>query len=432
MTPVSWAILIATALSCFFAACNYALLGFSRRRLQELLEARGLEHRLVTLDDRRDGLMLMTGLFRTICNLALLLAMIALFAPPNEPHRWTQLLSAFLISGLIIAVVGVAIPVSWSRYGAEALLARALPLLNVLYIGMTPIMAVLHLFDPVIRRLLGVPLPEEGDDAPAAEQEILDAVSEGEKSGLVDQSQKEMIEAVVEFPNLTVDQVMTPRTEVEGVPLGSSLPEVKRIVAEVGHSRIPVYEDDLDHIVGILYVKDLVPLLGEALTELDIRKYLREAIFVPETKTVRDLFKQFKQSNVHIAIVLDEYGGTAGLVTIEDILEEIVGDIRDEYEKKEDARPGITRLDDHNWEVAARVYVDDFNSELGVEIPDEEDYDTLGGFVFATLGHIPAAGETFDFGGLRFTVTNAEKTRVNTLRVEQLQRDEVPASEATD
>jgi putative hemolysin len=426
-----WVAVIAALFSCFFAACNYALLDFSRRKLAEIFEERGMPERFSEIEEARDGLTLMTGLLRTVSNLVLLVAMIALIAPPQQPHHWGDLLIALVLSGFIIGIVGVAIPVSWSRYAAEPLLARTLPLLRFIYRVLTPVMAGLHLFDPIVRRLLGVPVAVEGDPEPV-QQEILDAVSEGEKSGLMDEAQKEMIEAVVDFPSITVDQVMTPRTEVAGILASSSMEDVKRFVADVGRSRIPVYEEDLDHIVGILYVKDLISFVGQTLPEpFDIRKHVREAMFVPETKTVRDLFGQFKQANVHIAIVLDEYGGTAGLVTIEDILEEIVGDIRDEYEKKADKKPGITQLGENTWEVAARVYVDDFNDELKVELPDEEDYDTVGGFVFATLGRIPDTGETFEYDGLRFTIIDAEKTRVNTLRVEMLKHDEVgvPADE---
>lgn len=420
-----WIVLITALLSCFFGACNYALLDFSRRRLMDLLETRGLERRAVALEKYRTGLLLMTGLLRTVCNLVLLMAMVAWIAPPDVSHNWGLLVTALVLSALVIAVAGVAIPVSWSRYAAEPLLARTLPMLRGFYVVLSPLMRAMHLFDPIVRRLLGVP-PTADDDATPLEQEILDAVSEGEERGLVDEDQKEMIEAVVEFPSITVDQIMTPRTEVQGIPLGATLDEIKRIFADAGHSRMPVYEDDLDHIAGVLYVKDLIPMLGSAPPgPLELRKILRDAVFVPETKTVRDLFAQFRHSNVHIAIVLDEYGGTAGLVTIEDIVEEIVGDIRDEYEKVSEEPPLIRRIDDRTWDVHARVYVDDFNDELAAQLPDEEDYDTVGGFVFATLGRIPAAGESFDYHNLRFTVTDAEKTRVNTVRVELLKPDEV-------
>ena len=422
-----WIAVVSALLNCFFSAANYALLDFSRARLTEMLESRGQRRRLDQILEMQDGLLLLTAIARTLFNLLIMLAMLAAFLPTDRGIVWSDLVLPLIVAGLIIAVFGVAIPLSWSRHAAEPLLAASMPVLRPLYVVSKPLLIVLHWFDPLIRRLLGVPLTPL--DTTPVEQEILDAVTEGEKSGAVDEEQKEMIEAVVEFPTLTVEQIMTPRTDVEGIEVNSSLDDVKRIVVEIGHSRIPVYEGDLDHIVGMLYVKDLIGLLGApAGNGFDLRTILREAVFVPETKPLRDLLAQFKASKVHMAIVLDEYGGTAGLITIEDVLEEIVGEISDEYERPE-PEPSIHRISERAVEVDGRVYVDDVNDELGIEIPDDEDYDTIGGFVFSTMGRIPEAGETLKFEDMLITITDAEKTRVNKVRIERL--DAAAAEPAT-
>jgi CBS domain containing-hemolysin-like protein len=413
-----WIAVVGALLSCFFSATNYALVDFSRARLLELLQSRGKEQRLEQLLAMADGLLLLTATLRTICNLFVLVGLVAVFIPRDLGISWFGLLIPTLIAVGIIAVFGVAIPVSWSRHAAEPLLATSFPLLRVLHIVTKPLVAVLHWFDPLMQRLLGVP-PAHEDDTSPMEQEILDALSEGEKTGMVDEDQKEMIEAVVEFPTLTVEQIMTPRTEVEGIDVVSTLETVKDFVAKAGHSRVPVYEGDLDHIVGVLYVKDLIALLGAEPNGFDLRQFVRPAVFVPETKLLGDLLGQFKASKVHMAIVLDEYGGTAGLVTIEDVLEEIVGEIQDEYEPPEPDSP-IHRIDEKVAEVEGRAYVDDVNDELDCDIPDDEDYDTIGGFVFSTLGRIPEVGESFDYQNLRITVTDAEKTRVNRVRIERI------------
>ncbi|MBI1371126.1 MAG: DUF21 domain-containing protein [Planctomycetes bacterium] len=431
MTLAHWIAFVSVVMSCFYTANNYALLDFSRSRLAALLKARGREAWVDHLDEFHDGMILITALMRTMANVAILLAMIAWITPPQEQHTWTDLGAAVVVAAVLMMVFGVAVPLSWSRHAAEPLLAFSLPILHVTYVLLRPLMAVLHAFDPLVRRLLGVPANLD-DDATEAEQEILDAVSEGEKSGLVDEEQKEMIEAVVEFPTTTVEQIMTPRIAIEGVSADATLADIKAFVSEAGHSRVPVYEGDLDHIVGILYVKDLIPLLGAATAEsFNLRKMLREAVFVPESKPLRDLLGQFKASKVHLAMVLDEYGGTAGLVTIEDVIEEIVGEIHDEHEPVDEEMPAIERVDPTVFEVDGRVRIDDVNDELQVSIPEDEDYDTIGGFVFATLGRIPDMGESFDYDNLRITISEAEKTRVAKVKIEVLDRTEQP-SEATE
>ncbi|MBI1371186.1 MAG: DUF21 domain-containing protein [Phycisphaera sp.] len=429
---MNWPLLtaiIAGLLTCVFTAVNYALMDFSRLQLTDLLTRRGRGDRADTLINASDGILLLTSLARTLMNVLILGACMLMFAPPNEASSVHAIVLALGVAGLVIMVFGGAIPVSWARYGAEPLLARAMPTLYVLYRVTAPAMAPFHWLDPVVRRLLGVPKPTADDRSPV-EQEILDAVSEGEKSGLVDEDQREMIEAVVEFPNITVEQIMTPRTDIEGITADSSLEDVKRFIGEAGHSRIPIYEGNLDHIVGVLYVKDLIPLLGDnGDTPFKLTDHLREAVFVPETKSLTNLLEQFKASKVHLAIVLDEYGGTAGLVTFEDVLEEIVGEIHDEYEPPE-PEPSVDRIEDHIFEADGRVSIDELNDEAELSLPEDEDFDTVGGFVFATLGHIPDTGESFEYENLRITVTDAAKTRVNRVRIEVIDRAATESAEA--
>jgi CBS domain containing-hemolysin-like protein len=358
-----------------------------------------------------------------VLNLLILVGTVAFFAAPGAPGKnWVDLLWAFVLAGALISVFSVAVGYYWGIHAAEPLLAVSLPMLHAAYLVLRPLVSPLRFIDPLVRRLLGVSRMTP-DDASEIEQEILDVVTEGEMTGLVDRQQKHMIEAVVEFGDTTVDEVMKPRTEVEGIEVSTCLDDVIRFAREAGHSRFPVYEDNLDRIVGVLYVKDLLDRLGaDTQHPFDLRQVVRDAVFVPESKTLRDLLAEMQQEKVHMALVLDEYGGTAGLVTIEDILEELAGEIQDAYEPENEPEPTITRIDDRTAEADGRVYVDDLNEELHVEIPEDEDYDTVGGFVFSTLGHIPEPGETFDHENLRVTVLEAEKTRVNRIRVEVLNR----------
>lgn len=429
-----WIAILAGLLSGFFSAAHQALLDFSPSRLADLLRERNLTRRGRILD-RLDDLLLLTAALRAVLNLTVLVMMLAYFAPPTQQHGWGDFAAAFLAAGAIIVVLTVAIPISWARHAAEPLLLSALPVLHACRNILWPLLFILRGLDPAVRRALGATKPD--DDRTPLEQEILDAVTEGEKSGLVDESQKEMIEAVVEFPTIDCDEIMTPRTDIIGIDVEASMDEVKKTIAEAGHSRYPVYQGDLDHIVGVLYAKDLLQFVGSnGDRPFELRQVVREALFVPETKSLRDLLSEFQANRVHIAIVLDEYGGTAGLITIEDIIEEIVGEIEDEYETDTDSEPEIRRTHPHIAEVDARMHIDDVNDELGIELPEDEDYDTIGGFVFSTLGHIPSIGEAFDYANVRITVTDAEKTKVKRLIIERTdgehESDEQPSAHAAD
>jgi putative hemolysin len=253
-------------------------------------------------------------------------------------------------------------------------------------------------------------------------------VKEGQKEGVVDQQEREMIESVIEFRDTQVGQIMTSRPEIVALELGASLSEVKRTLEESGHSRLPIYNGTLDHIVGMLYARDLLKHLGQPPEQFDIRTAIRPAVFVPEIKPLRDLLRDFRQQKVHIAIVADEYGGTAGLVTIEDILEELVGEISDEHEPLEPS--SLKRIDERTADVDARMYLGDVNRRLGLKLPEDAGYETLGGFVSVTLGRIPAEGTTFEHEGVRFTITSAEPQKVNRVKVELPGKEAVPAVKA--
>ena len=412
--------LIAAIFSCYFAASTVALRTFSRTRLAELLEERGREDQYDRFINEWPRILLTASMIRVAANLVALLATLHAVTGMLPGHYpIVQYAVAFGAAGLLISVFGVAIPSSWGRYRTEHLLVTSLPILRVGMLVAYPFIRVLGAFDPIVRRISGTDEQDDGD-SPLTD-EILSVVEEHEHEHEVrfDEDQKDMLEAVLSLSTTTAAQIMTPRTDITGIEVSNSLAQILQIIRDEGHSRIPVYEDDLDHLLGILYVKDLVQFLG-ASEKLNIRSVLREPFMVPESKQVSKLLAEFKAQKIHIAIVLDEYGGTAGLVTIEDILEEIVGDIEDEYEPDEE-RPTITRTHDHSADVDARVRVDDLNDELDLELPEDEDYETVGGFVVYKLGRIPEAGESFDYDGMRLTVLDAEKTKVKLVRIEQLE-----------
>ncbi len=249
------------------------------------------------------------------------------------------------------------------------------------------------------------------------EEEIHSLIDEGEQEGVINQEEHAMIDAVLDLGDTKVREVLVPRTEMITLEKDSSLESALETIIEAGHSRIPVYDGDIDNIVGILYAKDLLKSWGCTSEEIDLLSKIRKAFFVPESKAVNELLKEFKTKRVHMAIVVDEYGGTSGLITIEDILEEIVGEIQDEYDLEE--MVSCRKLDDGSIMFDARYPIDDFEEETGVVL-EKGDYDTLGGFVIRFLGHVPVIGEQFTFSTVEFVVEDADARRVSKIRVRKL------------
>jgi CBS domain containing-hemolysin-like protein len=237
---------------------------------------------------------------------------------------------------------------------------------------------------------------------------------------LLEEDAREMIEGVIELSDVQVSEVMTPRTDMVSIPTSLTWLEVLQTVTRIGHTRIPVYEKTRDDIVGVLYTKDLLPVLvqGNAEPTPSWPSLLRDAYFVPETKTVDVLLQEFQRTRNHMAVVLDEYGGVSGLVTLEDVLEEIVGEIVDEYDM--DLVDGIKQVDDSTAEVMGKVHIDEINERLGLELPDGGDFDTIAGFVFSELGHVPVEGEEMKWKNVHITVLEATARRIECVRIEIL------------
>ena len=240
--------------------------------------------------------------------------------------------------------------------------------------------------------------PQRADEE-SIEEEIRTIVSEGHREGLLEEEAREMIEGVIELGDVSVSHIMTPRTEIHMIQVDTPWEEVVESVIDSGHTRVPVYGNSRDEIVGILYSKDLLPELAKSADEPSrpLTDLLRKPLFVPETKPVDDLLNFFQKSRTHIAVVLDEFGGVSGLVTIEDVLEEIVGEIDDEYDQK--AEEEIRKIDDDVCEALGRAHVDEINAMMGFDLPENEDFDTIGGFVFAEFGRVPAVGRIDHLAG---------------------------------
>lgn len=417
MDPVTWLIIAACLLGCYFAACHTALKTFSRRRLAERLEAQDKSKLAEHFIERVDAMLLMSGVLRIAFSTAIALGVLRVIErSANFDSPWADYAVAFVVVALLLSVFIVAIPTSWARYSRETLLSVSAQPLLFLTIGFAPIAVALHLIDPMVRRISGVDLI--GDNDNDLSEEVLSTIEQHDTDEEIDQTQRDMVEKIIELGDRSSGEIMTPRTDVDGLEAVGGLMQVREAVLQIGHSRIPVYEESLDNIVGVLYVRDLVQFVGSE-EDFKLKNLLREPFLVPESKPVLDLLAEFRQKKIHLAIVLDEYGGTAGLITIEDILEEIVGEIQDEYEEDE-VEPAIQNIEEGVSEVDARVEIPNLEDHLGIDLPEDRDYDTVGGLVFAELGRIPEEGEEFENQGHRFIVTAAERTKVLKVRVEKI------------
>jgi CBS domain containing-hemolysin-like protein len=409
-----WAVLAALVVVLLFSSTiSLALRMPFRTRIGDVLSKSGREAELKKLVERLPQLSLANGTLRSGSVIGVVLVIVALLDGYGAQGPWLRYGAGFGVSWAVVLVFGVAIPAAWARYAGESLLAVMLPPLHALRVVLSPLVALLRIFDELVRRLAGVPLQTAQSQADELEREILNVVSEGEMRGAVDEEEKEMIESVIDLRDTQVEAIMTPRTEVAAADKKVTLAEIKELIAESGHSRIPVYEGTIDNILGVLYAKDL--LSREEGQDFEATELMRSALFIPETKLLRDLLHEFQERKVHIAVVLDEYGGTAGLVSIEDILEELVGEIVDEYEPEEPA--AVRRIDDNTVEVDARMRIDDINDQLDIELPEDEDYETIGGFVFSTLGKIPKVGERCAHDNIGIQVIAAEPRRITRLRL---------------
>jgi magnesium and cobalt transporter len=256
---------------------------------------------------------------------------------------------------------------------------------------------------------------------PWSREEIQDIIQKSETD--IDAEEKSMLAGVLEVSETQVRDVMIPRSQMVVIDIDDDIDEMIRVIVESGHSRFPVMGEDRDEVLGVLLAKDLLRYFGrKAGQEVPIRKLLRAAAVIPESKRLNALLKEFRASHNHMAIVVDEYGGVSGLLTIEDVLEEIVGEIDDEHDPEEDAyiRPDGDRNGKRCFAVRALTRIEDFNEFFECELSDEE-YDTVGGLVMHELGRLPRRGESIDFGGFEFSVTKADKRRIGALRVQRLE-----------
>lgn len=284
--------------------------------------------------------------------------------------------------------------------------------LQLFYRIFQPAIWVLNGFSNFMLRMVGIHPPSEAERVHSPEELRL-LLSEGTKSGVIDQMERELIDRIFEFTDTRAKEVMVPRTDVVAIDMKTPHDKLIKIVTEEGYSRMPVYEGTIDHIVGVIYTKDLITLL-EHRDLIVLHDIIRPAYFVPDTKKISQLMQEFQQKKIHLAIVVDEFGGTEGIITMEDILEEIVGEIHDEYDE---VLKEVEASADGSFLVNARMPIGEFNERFGCDVPEDSDYETVGGFLHKLTGRILDVSETTQYKGLTFTLITKSERRMRQIKV---------------
>jgi CBS domain containing-hemolysin-like protein len=406
--------LIAGSVSFVFTLGEAALQNYSAARLLARARRRGSEDRVRVFLDEDERILLSCLTIALLSKTVFVLAVFAWVRGDETPADTLMMVKAGAVALAALLTIGRVLPLFIGRMFAEEILSGLRVFLVVSHRIFRPVTWLLTGMGRVTERLAGRKLARDGLEE--IEDEILSAVEEGEAEGVLREEEAELIERALELRDADVADCMTPRTRIFALELGTPLPDAIRRIAEAGHSRVPVFRKTLDEVAGVLYAKDVLKLWeSREAPPPSLARLARKPFFVPETKKIGTLLDEFKRTRVHMAIVLDEYGGTAGLITIEDILEELVGEIADEYDKPVDV-PLVQELPDGRVEVDAKLHVDDLGGIFETELPSQ-DFDTVAGLVVTFLGRVPPPGEQFDWLGLHFEVVEANERAVNRVRV---------------
>lgn len=397
-------------LSAFFSAAESALMSVSKVKIRHAMQEGDDRARTVDLLLKNPSKLLTTILVgNNVVNISS-----SALATTLAMHIWGAqgpIISAVVMT-FIVLIFGEIAPKTFATQNSEKIAYFSSPYLVFLSALIKPLIKVLVKITNLIVKIAG---GDPNQERPfVTEDEIIRFVNVGEEEGVIEEGEKEMIHSIFEFDDTVVREIMVPRIDIVAVEVDTPLSEVVTIIIKNGHSRIPVFIETVDNIVGILYAKDLLKFIHTDFGGITIEQLMRRAYYVPESKKVNQLLSELRLEKVHMAIVLDEYGGTAGIVTIEDLIEEIVGDIQDEYDVEDVDYSFISNTE---LVVDAGMPIDEFNDLLNVSLP-EEDYDTVGGVVLSILGHVPTSGEELAHDNLLFTIQEMAGHRILKIHVQ--------------
>ncbi|MEK9657696.1 MAG: hemolysin family protein [bacterium] len=406
--------------SAFFSSAETAVTAINRVKLKSLIENSGKKAiALAKILEKPRNLITAILIGNNVANVAAsAMATAVSLKVLKKVGVEGQAVSLALVTGLmtfIILVFGEITPKTMAIRHPTRWALRITPILFTLMMVFKPAIILFNIISKGISAVFQV--PEENFQRLFTEEDLRSAIKIGEEDGVIEEEEKEMIEGVIDFSEKIVREVMTPRTDAICLESKREARELIELISEKGHSRIPIYEDKMDNIIGIVYAKDLLNL---KIDQNSLKPFIRPAVFIPETKNIEELLQQMKKAKFHMAIVVDEYGGMAGLVTFEDIIEEIVGEIQDEYDHEQSE---LTKINENTFVVSATMNIENFAEEIRVTLPDEVDYDTVGGFVLSLLGKFPKKGEVVAYKELQIKIIEISERRILKLEITKSQTE---------
>lgn len=413
MDPSSWQIIllvILVILSALFSSAETAFTAANRLKLRHLAEE-GNKNAKRTLKLVENPSKIISALLigNNIVNISAS-ALATVIAIEKYGVSATGIATSILT--VVIIIFGEITPKSFATQRAEKIAMIFSKPVSILMTLLTPLVIIFYSISSWIIKLFGGDITQ--NHPLVTEEELKTMVDVGSEEGVFEQEEKEMLHNIFDFGDLQVRDVMVQRVDITALDVETSYEEVLEIIHNEQFSRFPVYQEDIDDIIGILNVKDLLFLTDEEKKTFSLEKYIREPYFAYEFKKITDLFKELKKNRTHISIILDEYGGTVGIVTIEDLLEEIVGEIDDEYD--DDKETDIETIRKDEYMVSGSYRLDELNELIGTDIESEE-FDSIGGYLIGILGTFPASGEVIETDGIRFVVDEVDKNRIKKIRM---------------
>jgi len=407
-------IIICLILVAILSSSEVAFIAVSRIKLRSLIEKGNVDAKIVQRirdeHDRLFSVVILSGNLFTILATSLGTAF-ALYIFGEE----VGIIVATIVMTYLTVVFGELAPKTFAAGHAEGIALRMARPMQLYMRLISPVVWIFRESSNFIIRLFG------GEIKPTpqflTEEELKAMIAIGEEEGAIEKEEKEMLHNVFEFGDKKVSEVMVPRTEIVAIPEDAVVVDVLRLVAEKGYSRYPVIKDNVDNIIGVLYVKSIVKRMAqeEVTPQTPIKGFIKEAYYIPESKMVTALLDDMQKNKFQIAIVVDEHGGTAGLITLEDIMEEIVGGLQDEFEAIE-AEKEVEIIDESTFVVSGSTEIDEVNELIGVRLESEE-FHTIGGFLFGLFGHLPKVGEQLRYQGLRFLILEMNGRRIEKIKI---------------
>ena len=406
--------------SAFFSGSEVALFSLDRKNLESGLDKSGIIYRYLTNLINFPRRLLVTILVgNTLVNVAVSIVAVSL-AIDISIHTHVSLDIVLAIQIVLITILillfGELLPkVIASKNPLKFAKRIAIPL-NYCSIVIYPVAEIIT----EIIKLASSRLNYDKSKSVLTKEELIDLANIGKEKGTIEEDEHSLISSIVSFAGLSVNEVMTPRVDIKAVSVDDDYEKIVNVITNSGHSRIPVYKDNIDEIIGIVFAKDLLVFVKnpELVNSFSLQSIIKKPLFIPETKLISDLLKEFQEKKIHLAIVVDEYGGTAGLISLEDIIEEVVGDIWDEFDKEENQ---LIKISDTQYIALGKAKLDEINESLAVNIAvEDDDYDTLGGYILDKAGSIPKENYSFSEFDLKFTVKEVQNKRIKKVIIEKL------------